>query len=217
MKARNILFMKIAQFTMHGFKQLIQCPTRVTCSTSTLTDHILASFSSRVSEKRVINVGFPDHQLIFCSGKVSKFRTGGVHNCLNFCSLKNYRVDDYKKSLGQLVFPNYEIFGDINAVYSDFFQKIMTVIDKIARFKTKWVKGYTQKWFDGEVWERLNSRNKRFQKFKKSRLHIDKELFKKAKYEALKLIATKNKILLKKKFQKVLANQKSYKLSRYAK
>ena len=69
MKARNILFMKIAQFTMHGFKQLIQCPTRVTCSTSTLIDHILASFSSRVSQKRVINVGFPDHQLIFVHEK----------------------------------------------------------------------------------------------------------------------------------------------------
>ena len=61
--------MKIAQFTMHGFKQLIQCPTRVTCSTSTLIDHILASFSSRVSQKRVINVGFPDHQLIFVHEK----------------------------------------------------------------------------------------------------------------------------------------------------
>ena len=36
---------KYHQFcTMHGLKQLVQCPTRVTCSTSTLIDHILASF-----------------------------------------------------------------------------------------------------------------------------------------------------------------------------
>ena len=49
----------------------------------------------------------------------------------------------------------------------------MTVIDKIAPVKTKRMKGNTQKWFDGEVLEKLNSRNKLFQKFKKSRLHID--------------------------------------------
>ena len=53
------------------------------------------------------------------------------------------------------------------------------------------MKGNTQKWFDGEVLEKLNSREKLFQKFKKYRLHIDKELFKKAKYEALKLIGIK--------------------------
>ena len=122
---------------MHGLKQLIQCPTRVTCSTSTLIDHILASFPSTVSQKGVINVGLSDHLLIFCTQKVSKFKTDGVHKYINFCLLKNYRVDDYKKSLGQLVFPNYEIFDDVNAVYSHFFQKIKTAIDKIAPFKTK--------------------------------------------------------------------------------
>ena len=53
--------------TMHGLKQLIQSPTRVTCSTSTLIDHILTSASSRVSQKGVINVGVSDHQLIFCT------------------------------------------------------------------------------------------------------------------------------------------------------
>ena len=68
----------------------------------------------------------------------------------------------------------------------------MTVIDKIALFKTKQVKKNSHKWFDGEVLEKLNSTDKLFQKFKKPRLCIDKELFKKVKYEVLKLIVTKN-------------------------
>ena len=49
------------------------------------------------------------------------------------------------------------------------------------------MKGNTQKRVDGEVLEKLNLRNKLFKKFKKSRLHIDKELNKKSKYDALKL------------------------------
>ena len=104
---------------MNGLKQQILCPARVTWRTSTLFDRILASFPSRVSQKGVINVSLSDHQLIFCTRKLSKFKTGGAHKYINFRSLKNYRLDDYQKSLGQLVFPNYEIFDDVNAVYPD--------------------------------------------------------------------------------------------------
>ena len=53
----------------------------------------------------------------------------------------------------------------------------------------------TQKWFDGEVLENINTRDKLFKRFKKSRLHTDKELYKKAKYNTLKLITAKNKQL----------------------
>ena len=38
----------------------------------------------------------------------------------------------------------------------------MTVTDKITSYKGKQVKGNTQKWFDGEVLEKLNLRNKLF-------------------------------------------------------
>ena len=136
------------------------------------------------------------------------FKTGGVHKYINFHLLKNYRVDDFKKSLRQLVFPNYETFDDINAAYVDFFQKIMTVIDKIAPFKIKQEKGNTQKWFDGEVLEKPNSRDKLFQKLKKSRLRINKELFKKAKYEALKLIPVKKQTFIKEKISESIGKPK---------
>ena len=59
----------------------------------------------------------------------------------------------------------------------------MTVSDKIVPYiyiKKKQEKGNTQKWFDGEVLEKLNARDKFFKKFKKSRCNIDKELYKKS-------------------------------------
>ena len=78
----------------------------------------------------------------------------------------------------------------------------MTVIDNVTSCKAKRVKGNTQNWFDGKVLEKLRSRDKLFKAFKKTRLHIDKELYKKAKYNSQKLIV--------KDFQKVLQNQKNY-------
>ena len=86
----------------------------------------------------------------------------------------------------------------------------MTVIDNAAPCETKRVKEHTQNWFDGEVLEKLRSRDKAFKALEKTRLHIDKELCKKTKYDAQNLIATKNKHFLMNHSQKVLANQKNY-------
>ena len=60
----------------------------------------------------------------------------------------------------------------------------------------------TQNWFDGEVLEKLRSRDK-------TRLHINKELHKKAKYNAQKLIAAKKQAFFDEK-KEVLANQKNF-------
>ena len=51
----------------------------------------------------------------------------------------------------------------------------MSVIDKLAPFKTKRVKGNSQEWFDGEVLESIALRDKLFKKFKSSKLNAGKE------------------------------------------
>ena len=65
----------------------------------------------------------------------------------------------------------------------------MTVIDNVAPCKIKRVKGKIQNWFDGEILGKRRSRDKLFKAFKKTRLHIYKELYKKTKYKAQKLFA----------------------------
>ena len=141
-----------------------------------------------------------------------------MHKKIKFRSLNNYAVDAYKNALKKIDFRNDEYFKDVNQTYSDFFQKLMTVIDNFVPCKTKRVKRNTQNWFNGEVLEKLRSRDKHFKAFKKMRLHIDKELYKKAKYNAQKLIVAKKRaffvekasIIFMKHSQKVLANQKNY-------
>ena len=69
----------------------------------------------------------------------------------------------------------------------------MGVIDLVAPIKSRRIKQKSQKWFDGEVSEKISVRNKLFTKFKKSKLHIDKEIYKTARYEVQKLISYKKK------------------------
>ena len=199
--------------TMFALIQIIKSPTRITCSSSSLIDHISASLPERISQEGVTNVGLSDHQLFNCARKISRIKTGSIHKKIEFRSLKNYAVDAYKSALREINFPNWEYFEYVNPAYSGFFQKLMTVIDNVAPCKTKRVKGNNQNWFDGEVLEKLRSRDKLFKVFKKTRHHIGKKIYKKAKYDAQKLIAPKSKHSLMKNSQKVLANQKNYRIA----
>lgn len=67
--------------SFHGFEQLIKSPTRVTCYTSSLTDHILKSLlhgqlPEGVSQQGIIDVGIPNHQLIYCTRNSSRTKVG---------------------------------------------------------------------------------------------------------------------------------------------
>ena len=118
--------------TMFGLTQLIKLSTRITCSSTSLINHILGSLPERISQAGVMNVGLSDYQLICCTRKISRIKTGGVHKKIKFRPLKNYAVDADKNALRKINFPNYEYFEDGNRAYSDFFQKLMTAIDNVV-------------------------------------------------------------------------------------
>ena len=103
-------------------------------------------------------------------------------------------------------FPNYENLVNINEAYSNFIPKITSVTDKLASFKTKRVKGNSKEWFDSVASEGINNRDKILKKFKRSRLPLDHEKYKKARYEVTKLIAEKRETTLKQNLLKTLAN-----------
>ena len=47
----------------------------------------------------------------------------------------------------------------MSKTYENFIQKLMSLTDKLAPFKTKQVKGNSQEWFDGEVLESIALRD----------------------------------------------------------
>ena len=63
---------------MFGLTQIIKSPTHITCSSTSLIDHILAGAPERIYQEGVINVGLSDHQLIYCTRKISRIKIGGV-------------------------------------------------------------------------------------------------------------------------------------------
>ena len=53
--------------TFFNLHPLIKVPTRTTCNSATIIDHILASYQQRVTEQGINDVGLSDHKLIFCT------------------------------------------------------------------------------------------------------------------------------------------------------
>ena len=62
--------------TFFNLHQLIKVPTRITCNSTTIIDHIFASYPERVTQQGLIDVGLSDHQLIFCTRKICRTKRG---------------------------------------------------------------------------------------------------------------------------------------------
>ena len=71
--------------TFFGLKQLMKVPTRTTTSSSTIIEHI-----------GVIDISLSDHQLIYCTRKISRIKRVS-HKQIQFRSFKHYTVDLFEQ------------------------------------------------------------------------------------------------------------------------
>ena len=151
----------VLSFSLH---QLIKVLKRITCNNAIIIDHILASYPERVTQQSIIDAGLSDHQLIFCTRKISRIKRGTLKQ-IKFPSFKHYSADLFKENLTSMNFGNYQNVNDAAGAYGDFIQKIMVAIDDVAPIKERRIKHNSQKWFDGEISEAIKNRDKLLKKF----------------------------------------------------
>ena len=76
---------------------------------------------------------------------------------------------------------------------NDFIEKFMSVIDQVVPIIERQVKQNSQEWFDGEIVDEIKNCDKLFKKFKKSKLHIDKDIYNVARYKVRKIVFNKKR------------------------
>ena len=170
--------------------EIIKEPTRKTCSTFSLLDHILANSSETISQKGLIDVGISDNQLVYCTRKI-KIIKHDMHNQIQVRSLKKYSAEIFTNALKTVQFSNYKIFPNVNVAYSDLVNRVSDTIDNVAPIKEIRIKNNTQDWFDNEIAEAIKTKEKYLKKIKKSNLQIDHNFYTEAKYNTQKLIKQK--------------------------
>ena len=165
-----------------GLKQLIKHPTRKTCHSSTLIDHIIRICEEKVTQSGAIDTSLSDHQLIFCTRKIKRVKANN-HQQSSFRSFKNYLMENFEQELKNIAFPKYKNFSHLKYAYSDLVNKITQFINNLDPYQTIRVKKSVQqnKWFDGELAEQICNRGKLFKKIQKRKLHIDELIYKEAK------------------------------------
>ena len=112
-------------------------------------------------------------------------------------SRKHYTVNLLVEGLRKVKLLNYERFSNIDEAYTDFLNELMKVINEIAPSKEIRINSNNQDWFDKEVADLIHVREKLFSKFKKSKLHIDEEIYKKIGNQVQKLIKKRSEISMK--------------------
>ena len=69
---------------------------------------------------------------------------------------------------------------------------------RASPIKERWVKQNSQEWFDGEIADEIKNRDKLFKKLKKTKLHIDKDIYNAARYKVSKMIFNKKRSFFEK-------------------
>ena len=133
-----------------------------------------------------------------------------MHNRVQVWSLKKFSPELLIKNLKKINFPNYNIFSNNNIAYLDLMEKILSMVDKIAPSKDLRIKKNTQDWFDDEVAKAIKLMENRLKQFKSTKLHIDKDLCKQAKYHAVKLIKQKESQFYKEKLKENTGKPKEF-------
>ena len=193
--------------SLYGLEQLISTPTRVTMNSSSILDHILTNSTDRVSQSGVIDTGLSDHQLIYCTRKITRTKFNS-HKNITIRSLKNYSQDVFLEELNKINFPDYSKFTDINDAYSDFIGKVSLTIDKIAPMKEIRIKNSSKEWFDEEILEEIEKRDKLLAKFKKSRQPSDSQNYKIARNKVQGMIKKKQKNFIAEKLNQNIGKPK---------
>ena len=81
----------------------------------------MTNTNEKITQRRLINIGLSDHQILFCSRKIKKEKVGS-HKQISFRSFKSYSIDEYEKALGKVTFSNCDRCHNINKAYNYFFK-----------------------------------------------------------------------------------------------
>ena len=112
------------------------------------------------------------------------------------------------EKLNTFEFPDYSSFDNLDIAYINFTEKLKKVIDEVAPFKNMCVKNNTSEWVDDEIFDAIRNRDKLFKKFKKSRLHTDGVIFRRARNRLQTMIKRKRQNFICNKLTENIAKPK---------
>lgn len=156
--------------------QIIDTPTRITNSTSSLIDLILVSTAENVLDQGVLENDISDHQTVFCVLKVSSKRNGP--RLVTYRNFKNFNFEAFELDLFSI--PWYIIF-DLNNIDEklDFLvNNILYLFDLHSPFVTSRCTKTSAPWLTDNIKLMCSMRDRALKRFKRSNNQAHWEFYK---------------------------------------
>ena len=194
--------------SLHGYKQVIKKPTRVTEESSTLIDIILSNSESVLSKIAVVPLSLTDHDMIACVRKMNhvKYDYRSI-KCRNYTS---YNCKELRHDLSTIdMSPLYEI-TDPNSAWLWLKNVLCTTFNKHAPIISKRVKGRHCPWLTADVKTQMNIKDKLLRKVRKSNKQSDWNLYKTAKNRCNNMVKKAKKTYNRNQLTEHRSNPRSF-------
>ena len=152
---------------LNGLSQLIDEPTRVTSTCSSLLDHVICSKENKISQHGVIDLGISDHSFTFCTRKSTKFAIG-QHRTATLRSLKSYNEETFNSQLSLVDWSSITNCTDVNEAWSKFQNVFISTLNMLAPRKQVRIKQRTEIWMNKEILSLIRERDAAYKKMKKN-------------------------------------------------
>ena len=144
---------------LYGLHQLINEPTRVTDTTSTLINLIYTNYPDKVVCSGVCHVSISDHSLIFAYRKLSIGVASKRHNTIKYRSFKNFSRDYFRSDIASENWDALDNFQDPNDMWREWKIKLLNVVDTLVALRTKRVRLKRSPWITSELKKRMHERD----------------------------------------------------------
>ena len=177
---------------LHNLTQLIGQFTRVTSTSQTIIDLILASDKTRIKRSGVIECNMSDHNIIFCTRKIHGPVADG-HTKIVCRSMKDYSPEVLTTAIEEKDWSEILNSSSSEEAWACFKPAFLTIIDNIIPAKVVRVRAKTEPWMTGEILSAIKLRNKSYTEFRKNKTEEHLVKSKKLRNRVVKLIKNAKK------------------------
>ena len=143
---------------LYGLEQLINEPTRVTESTSTLIDLIYTSYTDRVGGSGVSHIAISDHSLVYVYRKLSSDLTSKGHSFISYRNFQNFDRENFRNEISQQDW-SFDEFEDPNLAWSNWKTKFLQFVNSHAPFRTRRTKLSKALWINSALKKSMRCRD----------------------------------------------------------
>ena len=150
---------------------VIDKPTRVTDTTSSLIDVILVSNADRMSTSGNLHLSVSDHDLIYVIRKQRlpnpKART------IEFRTTKNLDVNSFVKDLEEILWDSAYAYDNIDDIWHHWATLFNQILDKHVPLVQKKIGNRQIPWITAQIRKEIRKRNQLYKKFRKNSTNMN--------------------------------------------